>query len=159
MAVANGVAGSLFRFGDLTPEMLPVPLARDGEPIEPLMGYVVGKRCPGTVKAALAQAAQKRREAIQTALKANDDGELELAWRTYLTSALMALIPRGLTHTDADVLAGDDETALGILRHLGAWQDAEPAEGDGEAEEADPLTGAGSSQTSQVATQSDQGTS
>jgi hypothetical protein len=116
------------------------------------MGYVVGKRCPGTIKAALAQAAQKRQEAYRAAIESSDNGAAESAWRDYLRSTLMALIPRGLTFDDADVLAGDDDTALGILRHLGAWTDAATAEGDGGTEEADPLTGAGSSLTSTPAT-------
>lgn len=150
MAAANGLAGSVLRLGDLTPEMLPIPLARDGEP-EMLLGYVFGKRCPGSVKAALAQYGQKRSEQLSIAESANDNGLAEAAWRDYLRSALMALIPKGLTFEEADVLAGDDETALGILRFLKAWSDA-PVEGDGEAEVADPLTPAGSSLTSSPAT-------
>lgn len=143
MAAANGTAvQGILRLGSLVPERLPVQfeheVLRDGRMVTEevvLQGYVYGPTCPGLVKAECAAAEEKRQAAFADAAATN--ATKEAAWIDFLRLHILSLVP-GMSFTDADVLAGNTQGAIALLRGLGAWIDA--AEGDGEALDADPLS-------------------
>lgn len=146
----NGTAqAGLLRLGDLTPERRPVEIERKGETIT-LQGYVNGRRCPGIVKAEVDAA---WREHQQETTKAGPDGTEvrayeEAAWRTFLRKSIAAVVP-SLEFDEADVLAGDDEAGLGLLRYLDWWRTGgEAADDSPPAETAESKIGARSSPTS-----------
>jgi hypothetical protein len=138
MSRKNGAGVEILDLGDTEPDTRPVKIRRAGKEVV-LRGYVVGRGCPGMVKAQLTKADDARREAM-----IQPDGTVkydEAAWREYLRDALLALIP-GLEWIEADLFAGDDAKALNALRYLDAWitrEEGEEAEVDSpEAVEATP---------------------
>jgi hypothetical protein len=122
---ANG-RGPL-RLGDLVPETRPVLVERRGTTVT-LRAYVNGRRCPGRVKAQVAQASQSYLDALRDAR-----AEPEAAWLSYLCDVLLAVV-QDIEYMEADVLSGRDDEATALLEALGWWtQDAE-ATSDPEAE-------------------------
>lgn len=127
--------------GDLSPRTAPVNVTRDGYAVT-LDAYVDGPQCPGFVKAKVASA----RKAYQAATNVpkvgaggnpvlDDKGEPVVdfveddeAWNSYLRDALRAIIP-GLTHYEAEVLAGRQTVAMSTLRGLG-WVRSEAEDED-----------------------------
>lgn len=127
------------RVGDLTPELIPcVELIRDDTPVV-LRGYVLGPRCPGTVKARVAGVSQDYASTTSVSVT-HDDGTTtdefhhdEGAWRAYHRDLLLAVVV-GLEEVEADTLSGETERAQQPLRYLG-W--LPPLDGDAEQEDDD----------------------
>lgn len=156
------------RVGDLTPELIPaIELLRDGTPVV-LRGYVLGARCPGTIKARVAATSQAYTLATAVTVD-NGNGAIveefrhdERAWREYHRDLLLDVIV-GLEEAEADTLSGDTSRAQVPLRYLG-WlpsldddeTEADTAEDDDDDPEADAVssTTASSSQSSPPATDS-----
>lgn len=159
MAGANGTAaGTILRLGSLVPERVAVTfdheVLRGGEMVTEevvLQAFVYGPRCPAVVKAECAAAEDKRREAVtDPSLK---EGDRETAVDNFIRAYIIALVP-GIAFPDADMLVADRAKAVMLLRGLHAIVDQDPgapAEGDGETEEATPLTTAPSSPISSPA--------
>lgn len=133
----------ILNLGDVTtPDHADVTVVRNDER-QILKAYRNTKRCPGTVKGLISAARREYREA--TALGTDDYEPDDQAWFRLLRNLLTAAIP-GLSENEADVLSGDDERSLGILRELDWWPkaDAEPTDEGEAAGEETPITAASS---------------
>lgn len=155
-------------------------ILKDGEPLldakgEPvtkivqLDAYVSGPRCPGSVKAdmagarnvfndALAEAIAQAKEDDPALRELDDKAVIDLLEDRYVEAATRELyriyarsLIADLTLEEADVLSGDTDTMIELLRGLG-WYSAPPVEGQPATNGADPLatTSGESSQTSVV---------
>lgn len=133
MSASNG-RGAL-RLGDLVPETRPVLVERRGVTVT-LRAYVNGRRCPGRVKALVAQASGAYLAAVDAGT-----AEADAAWLTYLCDVLLAVVEE-IEYTEADVLAGRDDEAVALLEALGWWTaPEEEAHADPEAAGEPALTG------------------
>ena len=116
--------------GDLTPELVDaLTLERDGQVVT-LRGYVNGPRCPGRVKAECAAIARRYRETAT-----DESGAPAFSFEAYLVQLrdlLLAVVP-GLEDGEADVLAGDQDDALAVLRALDWWGSEDGDDTDPEA--------------------------
>lgn len=129
----------ILNLGDVTtPDHADVTVVRNDER-QILKAYRNTKRCPGTVKGLVSAARREYREA--TALGTDDYEPDDQAWFRLLRNLLTAAIP-GLSENEADVLSGDDERSLGILRALEWWpKEDEQAAAEGEVSgEKEPTT-------------------
>jgi hypothetical protein len=128
----------------MTSEKLPIEMEFDGEK-RIVEGYVYDT-CPGTVKSAISRINKQHTEAMKEA--AGDWWLEQIASREFTKYALLALIP-DLKPDLADLISGNEDKSLQILRFLGALPETdEAAERDGEAEAAPPLITAPSTPTS-----------
>lgn len=142
MPGTNGIAGRRqpprLSLADYTPERLPVPFTRDGQPVT-LWGYAVGKRTPLRVLSAIQQAQERYNEG-----SLDDEGGFrysDAAYRGLICDILMAVIPEGLELDEAEVLSGGAvDDGIAILRYLGAWQGADDEQAVEEANDENPLT-------------------
>lgn len=168
------------RLGHLVPERRPVVISRtnplwanlpDDDPQKATMpelvdvilqAYVFGDRCPGIVKAELANLHATYLEEAATYAGGLGDGErlrearFKVAWHTFIREAIEVLIP-GLTSGEADLLAanepGEEGPGATLLRSLGLWRRQDQDDPDPEAVgEASQPTMALSSPTSPVST-------
>jgi hypothetical protein len=147
MADRNGTSVRVLSLGDLSPRTRKIEIVRDGETVY-LDGYVEGRRCPASVKVAVAAASDPVMELPDDASR----GVKEAAWLEYLRTKLMAVV-RGLEWNEADVLAGDPDQATSVLAELGWEQSDEPETADPEVKgEAESSTTDQSSQTLPVST-------
>jgi hypothetical protein len=155
----NGTGGfvrPLLDLGDLTPEKQAIAtVLRDGQPVT-LWGWVDGRRCPGYVKSAVAAHRRTYRDAVYQPGEPDELGQhvevfthSPLAYDDYKRDVLLAVI-EGLEYTEAAVLAGNDDTAMTVLRRLRWVEDEEEATDSPEAEgaPATPPTTPDSSPTS-----------
>lgn len=123
---------NILDLGDVsTPDFADVHVTRNDERAT-LKAYRNTPRCPGTVKGMVSAARREYREA--TALGTEQYSPDDYAWFRLLRNLLTAAIP-GLSEAEADLLSGDDDRSLGILRALEWWPkaDAEADESEGEA--------------------------
>lgn len=158
----NGAAAfqAVTRLGDLTPEMRPFAIDRDGTEVT-LYGAVKGKR---TLLQTAVEYSAARDAWFDARLVRDEQGEPKLdaagtrlyrtddtLWVVFLAQALQIVIA-GLTEQEALILAFDQDRATAILTDLGWFPKPEEADPDGEAgeakgEDAKP-TGAASSPSS-----------
>ncbi len=122
---------NILDLGDVTtPDFADVTVTRNDERVI-LKAYRQTPRCPGTVKGMVSAARREYREV--TALGTEQYQPDDYAWFRLLRNLLTAAIP-GLSEAEADLLSGDDERCLGILRELGWWPKADEATDDAEGE-------------------------
>src|SRR5687768_10513508 len=94
-------ASRLLRLGDLTPERMPITF-NHGETAVSVYGFVLGARCPGSVKAEAHAVWLRYQEALKQPEKSRLVAEMD-----YRRELLKAVIP-DLHLDDADLIAGDE---------------------------------------------------
>jgi hypothetical protein len=148
--------GDVMDIGDVsTPEFGEIFIVRNGERL-PMKAYKSGNLCPGSAKGLVSAARKEYRESTGLGTmvpkidpetgepqRAEDGTDImvsgfvedDIAWFRMLRNLLTAVVP-GLSDKEADILSGDDEKTLDILRGLGWWPKAEevvePGESKGE---------------------------